>query len=82
MRISLEAFKKDLPGTLERLRRYYSKPTPRPKDIERLLRTPKAQAYLRKQGYTITQDDKEVIFSRDGKVMKVIKKDPPTDEQE
>lgn len=82
MKISLEAFKKDLPGTLERLRLYYSNPTPRPEDIERLLRTSKAQAYLRKQSYTITQDDKEFIFSRDGKVMKVIKKDSPTDEQE
>ena len=82
MRISLEAFKKDLPGTMERLRRYYSKPTPKPEDIERMLRTPKAQAYLRKQGMTITEDDKEIVFSRDGEVWKIIKKDPNPDEKE
>ena len=73
MRISFEAFKKDLPGTLERLRRYYSKPTLTPEDIERMLRTPKAQAYLRKQGCTITEDDKEIVFSKDGKVLGVVK---------
>ena len=79
MRISLEAFKKDLPGTLERLQRYYSKPTPTPEDIERMLRTPKARAYLHKMGMTITEDDKEIVFSRDGKVLKVIKKDSNQD---
>lgn len=79
MRISLEAFKKDLTGTLERLRRYYSKPTPKPEDIERILRTPKAQAYLRNLGCTITEDDKEIVFSRDGKVRTVIKKNPQPD---
>ena len=80
MKISIEAFKRDLPGTLERLRRYYSKPTPTPEDIEMMLRTPKAQEYLRNLGCTITEDSEEIVFSRDGKVLKVIKKDSNPDQ--